>query len=265
MSRKTRKLIWSAPLVAVLAVAGALAIFAALGPTGAEADHVTLPGSVTDLDADVLSRAEIELSWKNPTGTVDSYRIDTSEDTYVWVSKVMSTTTVTMDSDGVVTYKDTDALAAGAPRYYRVFAINAAGTGLAPLDDYVRADGIANTVSGTTQDLVATAASSSQINLTWSTPSDTGHTDITLYCISVSRPGTAFAAITADNCASDTEVTDDDSEPSLDDINSGLVTLTPTANRIVVAADDDSARQMYEHKGLEARTPVPLPGHGSQQ
>ena len=30
MSRKTRKLIWSAPLVAVLAVAGALAIFAAL-------------------------------------------------------------------------------------------------------------------------------------------------------------------------------------------------------------------------------------------
>ena len=34
MSRKTRKLIWSAPLVAVLAVAGALAMFAAQGPTG---------------------------------------------------------------------------------------------------------------------------------------------------------------------------------------------------------------------------------------
>ena len=32
MSRKTRKLIWSAPLVAVLAVAGALAMFVALGP-----------------------------------------------------------------------------------------------------------------------------------------------------------------------------------------------------------------------------------------
>ena len=30
MSRKTRKLIWSAPLVAVLAVAGALALFVAL-------------------------------------------------------------------------------------------------------------------------------------------------------------------------------------------------------------------------------------------
>ena len=32
MSRKTRKLIWSAPLVAVLAVAGALAIFVVLSP-----------------------------------------------------------------------------------------------------------------------------------------------------------------------------------------------------------------------------------------
>ena len=32
MSRKMRKLIWSAPLVAVFAVAGALAMFAALGP-----------------------------------------------------------------------------------------------------------------------------------------------------------------------------------------------------------------------------------------
>ena len=37
MSRKTRKLIWSAPLVAVLAVAGALAIFAALSPNWAQA------------------------------------------------------------------------------------------------------------------------------------------------------------------------------------------------------------------------------------
>ena len=37
MSRKTRKLIWSAPLVAVLAVAGALALFVALSPNGAQA------------------------------------------------------------------------------------------------------------------------------------------------------------------------------------------------------------------------------------
>ena len=35
MSRKTRKLIWSAPLVAVLAVAGVLAMFVMLAPDGA--------------------------------------------------------------------------------------------------------------------------------------------------------------------------------------------------------------------------------------
>ena len=51
MSRKTRKLIWSAPLVAVLAVAGALALFVALSPGGAQADHVELPGPVTGLSA----------------------------------------------------------------------------------------------------------------------------------------------------------------------------------------------------------------------
>ena len=34
MSRKTRKLIWSVPLVAAIAVGGALALFMALAPGG---------------------------------------------------------------------------------------------------------------------------------------------------------------------------------------------------------------------------------------
>ena len=42
MSRKTRKLIWSAPLVAVLAVAGALALFVAL-PAGRRPGLPTSP------------------------------------------------------------------------------------------------------------------------------------------------------------------------------------------------------------------------------
>ena len=47
MSRKTRKLIWSAPLVAVLAVAGALAMFAALAPNVAFAAPPTAPEGLT--------------------------------------------------------------------------------------------------------------------------------------------------------------------------------------------------------------------------
>ena len=59
----------------------------------------------------MLARSEIKVSWKNPEGTVDSYRIDTSTDTYVWMSKVESTTNVMVDAnDGTVTYTDTNEL-----------------------------------------------------------------------------------------------------------------------------------------------------------
>ena len=48
MSRKTRKLIWSAPLVAVLAVAGALVMFAAQGPGSVFANP--LPDAPSNLE-----------------------------------------------------------------------------------------------------------------------------------------------------------------------------------------------------------------------
>ena len=69
MSRKTRKLIWSAPLVAVLAVAGALALFVALAPGAAQADHEELPGPVTGLKAEADGRTMMDLSWNAPTTT----------------------------------------------------------------------------------------------------------------------------------------------------------------------------------------------------
>ena len=47
MSRKTRKLIWSAPLVAVLAVAGVLALFVALEPGSVFANP--LPAAPSEL------------------------------------------------------------------------------------------------------------------------------------------------------------------------------------------------------------------------
>ena len=75
MSRKTRKLIWSAPLVAVLAVAGALAMFVALAPSGAQAQEVMVPGAVTDLEATANSRSSIELTWEAPTGGRHAHRL----------------------------------------------------------------------------------------------------------------------------------------------------------------------------------------------
>ena len=89
MSGKTRKLIWSAPLVAVLAVAGALAIFVALAPGAARADHADLPGPVTGLKAEAKSRTSIQLSWmpaaaSDTVGAPTSYRIDQSSDNRTW-------------------------------------------------------------------------------------------------------------------------------------------------------------------------------------
>ena len=128
MSRKTRKLIWSAPLLAVLAVAVALAIFAVQAPPGAQAQTVEVPGPVEGLKATAKSRNSIELTWGLPKsdGTPTSYRIDHSEDNLVWERFVENT-----DSGGTAnrSYLVTDDVDTDTRRHYRVFAINEAGTG----------------------------------------------------------------------------------------------------------------------------------------
>ena len=90
MSRKTRNLIWSVPLVAVLAVAGALALFMTLAPNDASAQtEEEVPGTPMNLAATALSPTSIELTWEPPMagdgGGLDAYRIDSSEDGLVWV------------------------------------------------------------------------------------------------------------------------------------------------------------------------------------
>ena len=133
MSRKTRKLIWSVPLVAVLAVVGALAIFAALAPNQAAAqDQVMVPGPVTDLDAEVQSRSEIRLTWDAPSstsgGTPTGYRIDHSSDNREW-------TLLNDNTNSTATrYPITTGVTATTEKYYRVFAINEAGTGPVSVD-----------------------------------------------------------------------------------------------------------------------------------
>ena len=140
MSRKTRKLIWSAPLVAVLAVAGALAMFVALTPNGAQADHVNIPGAPTDLTVEPTSgkagRTTLVLDWEAPSGSepVSGYRIDYSDDNIAFMELVENTDNTT------TVYSDDDDLAPGDFRVYRVFAVNSAGVGL-----------VSNTASGVTK------------------------------------------------------------------------------------------------------------------
>ena len=123
MSRKTRKLIWSAPLVAVLAVAGALAMFAAPGPGSVFANP--LPAAPMNLTVEAADgdagRTTLVLDW-DAAANASGYRIDISDQGAVWE-------TMMMDTDSTATTYTDDTLTADDTRWYRVFALNSHGVG----------------------------------------------------------------------------------------------------------------------------------------
>ena len=128
MKSKTKKLIWSAPLVAVLAVAGALAIFMTQAPNEASAQQMDLPGMVQDVQvtayADGVPEEQLEVTWSAPTdgGSVDNYRIDISMDGDRWMSHVPNH----RDSELRLVYSGIES---EQMRHFRVFAVNRYGTG----------------------------------------------------------------------------------------------------------------------------------------
>ena len=187
MSRKTRKLIWSVPLVAVLAVAGALAIFAVLAPNGAQAQEVMVPGPATGLEATAKSRSSIELNWVAPTtssgGAPTGYRIDHSSDNRAWTRLVEKTT-------GTATrYPISTGVKSDTERYYRVFAINEAGTGpvsVEPVTAFasvpvafppVKPSRVTLTLGRDAKDPTG------KINLSWTEPTDNGGSALLSYKI----------------------------------------------------------------------------------
>ena len=135
MSRKTRKLMWSVPLIAAVAVIGALAAFVVLGTNAAQAhapleDH-GLPGPVTGLEATAKSRSSIELKWEAPAegATPTGYRIDYSKDNRTW-NRLLDEN----DQEVRVGHPDTDLLITWGVTpetrlRYRVFSYNDVGDG----------------------------------------------------------------------------------------------------------------------------------------
>ena len=204
MSRKTRKLIWSAPLVAVLAVVGALALFVALSPNGAQADHVELPGPVTGLKATANGQNEINVSWKAPStgGTPTSYRIDVSKDSYSWMA---------LEADVREGTSHTHmGLKGGNLRYYRVFAKNAAGTGpVAENPNYDFARTAAAVAPDPVLQLRTTSVTHNQIELAWTAPASTGGKTIKRYCIEAKPTGqTLVTAIPLTSCTATATISD---------------------------------------------------------
>ena len=197
MSRKTRKLIWSAPLVAVLAVAGALAIFAALGPNQAQADHESLPSAPINLLATPADgnagRTELVVTWTAPTrGPVTGYRIDYSLDNIEYKELVAN-------SESTATTYTHTGLKPGTLYVYRVFAINSSGVGLVSETYSSMTDGVADrpddVIGLTAAPATTTPEKWSEINLNWTEPYD-GGSDITGYCIETVDDGLAWPGAT---------------------------------------------------------------------
>jgi hypothetical protein len=160
----------------------------------------TIPQSPTGLTA-TASSSQINLSWTAPADNggspITGYKIERSTDAGSTWSTVVPSTAST-----ATTYSDTG-LAHSTTYTYRVSAINVVGPSL---PSSVSSATTLNIISQPPTGLVATAASSSQINLSWTAPADNGGSPITGYKIerstdagstwSTSTPNTGNTATT---------------------------------------------------------------------
>ena len=188
MRTKARKLIWSAPLVAVFAVVGALALFATLAPNEASAQTATAPGQPGELMAMPfeagIPEEQIELKWSAPDsgGPPTHYRIDISMNGgNTWTALRSNVTGDRFLHAG---------LKAGQTFHYRIFAYN--GQTISPISNVADATtspaikpeipvGLNATITeadgagdgqNSTPDNTATTEGELSITLTWSAPPD---------------------------------------------------------------------------------------------
>ena len=276
MSRKTRKLIWSAPLVAVLAVAGALAIFVALSSHEVLAHEAAihgLPGPVTGLDAnpatdnpgtgELESRSAITLNWDTPdtatSGVPTGYRIDYSDDTRVWrnlepnLSEAMADANCGTSADADQRcYTNVD-LEPNKLRYYRVFAMSGDITGPVSVDPtYNFATTVDYADPSVVRVLTATTHHREMIDLTWQAPMDNGGAEVMWYCLQVGPLDDNFLALTDASCLNATEATDIDLNPFVTRINelADADETNPTAPVVIVIPASETA---FSHTGLGGR------------
>ena len=226
MSRKTRKLMWSVPLLAALAVVSALAIFVAQMP-GAVLAHDP-PGAVSNLKAEADGTRAVDLRWDAPTtGTPTGYRIDASADGQIWMSLMADT------GNGATTYRD-DMIVnfLGSDRFYRVFALNSSGTSsvsqtVGPVS--VPDAGAPGNVTGVS----ATAVGRKAIRLTWEEPASTGGSPITRYVIAFGPTEAVVPPVTSFPGADDIEFAD------------GGMIRTPDATRTHTVTGLSAAQSLF--------------------
>src|SRR5437867_764074 len=187
------------PLVTVLFVSLAMLLSAT---QYAHADTSLVPPP-TNFAATAVSSSEIHLSWTAPSVfglVVTGYEIERSTDGGLTWNVLVANTGST-----ATTYSDTGGLAHSTTYTYRVHTVTAIGTSYP--SDTASATTFAVAPSSPTG-LVATAASSSQIGLTWTAPTDNGGSAITGYKIEKSTDGGSTWSTLVNTCGTSTRCSD---------------------------------------------------------
>ena len=246
-----RKVMWSVPLIAAVAVIGALAMFMTLTPNPAQAQVGTPPGNPTELTArpytEGVPQEQIELKWKAPAansgGLPTHYRIDVStNDGVTWklhMANTGSASTRTILKD----------FKANTKRTYRVYAINASGTG--PVSNMATTTTAASTKPDRPTGLTATAQTADTpattnvhltVMLSWNAPADPPGAPVTGYKVEHSDDGSAWTAVVAD--------TEKETNSDGDKINNALTAaMVETTYSTVVPA---STRRYYRVSAINS-------------
>ncbi|WP_179367912.1 fibronectin type III domain-containing protein [Candidatus Nitrosotenuis sp. DW1] len=158
----------------------------------------TAPGAPTGLAAVATSPTKIDLSWNAPSNNggypITGYKIEYKKGTGSYISLVSNTANAT------TSYSHTG-LTTGTTYTYKISAISSIGTGAASTEASTTPTTASTaTVPGAPTGLAATAVSATQVNLSWSAPSN-GGSAITGYKIEY-KSGTGPYSVLVSNTAS---------------------------------------------------------------
>ncbi len=179
---------------------------------------VTVPQPPTGLDAAADSSSQVTLNWNAPSdnggSAITGYMIERSTDSGSTWSTISSNT-----GSASTTYSDTG-LVPSTSYTYRVSAINSVGTS-SPSNTASATTLVVITAPQPPTELVATATSSSRIDLSWTTPVSDGGSPITGYRIERSTNGGVFSILVANTASTTTAYS-----------NTGLTPNTTYAYRV---------------------------------
>ena len=223
MKSKTRKLIWSVPLMATLAVVGALAVFVALGlpnANPAEAQFTSnAPGAPTAVDA-ADGNLKLTVTWGPPDS--DGGAPITAYTVRHKVSSAADSTYVSATGPGTARSFTITGLANGTPYTVQVFATNSVGDG--PVDEATGTPGAV--ASSAPRDVEVTAGTDrTSLTVSWDAPAENGGADVEAYTVTHFTDAT-FATVgggtlgTVDNDARTVTIT------GLDEITTYYVRVT---------------------------------------